>query len=129
VQRHRRPGLDPDVQRRARQSRIRALPHRPQRQHGRPAGHRDLHRLRAAALGSGSINVDTTRVDRFGLKLALLVHSHRFYQAGPANYYADFWHRNAISAKQYGFPYDDDAGQSSDLSVARPRYMLVAVGW
>ncbi len=193
--------------------------------------------------GSGSINVDTTRVDRFGLKLALLVHSHSgstqevgenyatfretraatfkrfkasvpsrfselatidapygipspgndpsfqpggkyagyftayasahgakgdttadifgcggtlsanpslcaalnrhvaqlpvsrqsdpasFYRAGPADYYAAFWHKNAISDKQYGFPYDDDANQSSDLSVARPKYMIVAVGW
>jgi hypothetical protein len=27
-----------------------------------------------------------------------------FYRAGPANYYAAFWHRNAINGKQYGFP-------------------------
>ncbi len=53
----------------------------------------------------------------------------RFYRGGPANYYAAFWHRNAINARQYGFPYDDDASQSSDLSVARPKYMIVAVGW
>jgi len=52
-----------------------------------------------------------------------------FYQAGPANYYAAFWHRNAINGKQYGFPYDDDAGQSSDISVSHPRYLIVAVGW
>jgi len=52
-----------------------------------------------------------------------------FYKAAPANYYADFWHENAINGKQYGFPYDDDAGQSSDLSVADPQYMIVAVGW
>jgi hypothetical protein len=52
-----------------------------------------------------------------------------FYQAGPANYYADFWHRNAINGKQYGFPYDDDAGQSSDISVTNPKYLVVAVGW
>jgi hypothetical protein len=52
-----------------------------------------------------------------------------FYKAGPANYYAQFWHLNAINGKQYGFPYDDDANQSSDLSVARPQYMIVAVGW
>jgi beta-glucanase (GH16 family) len=52
-----------------------------------------------------------------------------FYKAGPANYYAEFWHENAINGKQYGFPYDDDAGQSSDLSVAKPQYMIVAVGW
>jgi len=52
-----------------------------------------------------------------------------FYKAAPANYYADFWHRNAIGGKQYGFPYDDDASQSSDISVASPKYMVVAVGW
>jgi beta-glucanase (GH16 family) len=52
-----------------------------------------------------------------------------FYQAGPADYYARFWHENAINGKQYGFPYDDDANQSSDISVANPQYMIVAVGW
>lgn len=86
-------------------------------------------------VGPSSINVDTTRVDRFGLKLALLLHGHdgsnqevgedyatfqeshsatsnpaNFYQAAPANYYAQFWHRSAINGLQYGFPYDDDAG-------------------
>jgi hypothetical protein len=50
-------------------------------------------------------------------------------RAGPANYYAQFWHENAINGKQYGFSYDDDASQSSDISVANPQYMIVAVGW
>ncbi|MEZ0111570.1 hypothetical protein ABH920_005588 [Catenulispora sp. EB89] len=52
-----------------------------------------------------------------------------FYQAAPANYYAQFWHQNAINGVQYGFPYDDDAGQSSDISVTNPQYAVVAVGW
>jgi hypothetical protein len=52
----------------------------------------------------------------------------QFYQAAPANYYAQFWHQNSINNKQYGFPYDDDAGQSSDISVSNPQYMVVAVG-
>jgi Beta-1,3-glucanase len=52
-----------------------------------------------------------------------------FYKSVPANFYADFWHKNAIDGKQYGFPYDDDAGQSSDISVANPQYLIVAVGW
>jgi hypothetical protein len=52
-----------------------------------------------------------------------------FYQAAPANYYAQFWHQNAINGAQYGFPYDDDAGQSSDISVSNPQYAVVAVGW
>jgi hypothetical protein len=42
---------------------------------------------------------------------------------------AEFWHQNAINGKQYGFPYDDYAGQSSDISVANPQYAVVAVGW
>jgi F5/8 type C domain/Beta-1,3-glucanase/Putative Ig domain len=53
----------------------------------------------------------------------------QFYLAAPANYYAEFWHQNAINAKAYGFPYDDDAGQSSDISVTNPQYMVVAIGW
>jgi hypothetical protein len=52
-----------------------------------------------------------------------------FYTAAPANYYAEFWHQNAINGKQYGFPYDDYAGQSSDISVTNPQYAVVAVGW
>jgi hypothetical protein len=52
-----------------------------------------------------------------------------FYLAAPANYYAQFWHQNAINGMQYGFPYDDDAGQSSDISEPNPQYMVVAVGW
>ncbi len=52
-----------------------------------------------------------------------------FYQAGPANYYAEFWHQNSINGFQYGFPYDDFAGQSSDISVTNPQYMVVAVGF
>jgi hypothetical protein len=53
----------------------------------------------------------------------------QFYLAAPANYYAQFWHQNAINGKQYGFPYDDYAGQSSDISITNPQYMVVAVGW
>jgi hypothetical protein len=63
------------------------------------------------------------------LSLAQQSNPANFYKAAPANYYADFWHKNAIGGKQYGFPYDDDAGQSSDLSVNDPQYMIVAVGW
>jgi hypothetical protein len=34
-----------------------------------------------------------------------------------------------VNGSQYCFPYDDDAGQSSDVSVATPQYMVGAVGW
>ncbi|WP_046733416.1 beta-1,3-glucanase family protein [Streptomyces humi] len=53
----------------------------------------------------------------------------QFYTAAPANYYAKFWHDNAISHLAYGFPYDDVAGQSSFISHADPQWLLVAVGW
>jgi hypothetical protein len=52
-----------------------------------------------------------------------------FYQAAPANYYAQFWHDNAINGLAYGFASDDDSGQSSDISVNNPQYLVVAVGW
>ncbi|WP_277436815.1 beta-1,3-glucanase family protein [Streptomyces sp. SPB162] len=52
-----------------------------------------------------------------------------YYQAGPANYYAKFWHDHGIGKLAYGFPYDDYAGQSSFVSHANPQYLLIAVGW
>jgi F5/8 type C domain/Beta-1,3-glucanase len=52
-----------------------------------------------------------------------------YYQAAPANYYAKFWHDNAINGLAYGFPYDDVASQSSFVSHQNPQYLLVAVGW
>jgi hypothetical protein len=52
-----------------------------------------------------------------------------FYPTAPANYYARFWHQNAINGLQYGFPYDDFAGQSSNISETNPQYVVVAVGW
>jgi trimeric autotransporter adhesin len=55
--------------------------------------------------------------------------SSTFYQTAPANYYAKFWHDNAINGKAYGFPYDDVGGYSSYISHKSPQYMLVAIGW
>ncbi|MFJ2717935.1 beta-1,3-glucanase family protein [Streptomyces sp. NPDC087437] len=53
----------------------------------------------------------------------------QYYKAAPANYYAQFWHDNAINRLAYGFPYDDVAGQSSFVSHGNPQWLLVAVGW
>jgi hypothetical protein len=58
-----------------------------------------------------------------------------FCLAAPANYHAQFWPAiafwpaNAINNLQYGSPSDDDAGQSSDISVTNPQQLVVAVGW
>ena len=53
----------------------------------------------------------------------------QYYQAAPANYYAKFWHDHAINNLAYGFPYDDDAGQSSFISHGSPQWLEIAVGW
>jgi hypothetical protein len=53
----------------------------------------------------------------------------QFYLAAPANYYARFWHQNAINNKAYGFPYDDVDAQSSLIAVSNPQFLVVAVGW
>jgi len=53
----------------------------------------------------------------------------QYYKSAPANYYAQFWHDNAVNNLAYGFPYDDDAGQSSYISHANPQYLQIAVGW
>jgi Beta-1,3-glucanase len=52
-----------------------------------------------------------------------------FYTAAPADYYARFWHDNAIDGKAYGFPYDDVGGYSTYLSCDQPQFLLVAIGW
>lgn len=52
-----------------------------------------------------------------------------FYLTAPADFYAQFWHQNAINYQQYGFPYDDSGGYSSDVSCRSPQTLVVAVGW
>jgi fibronectin type 3 domain-containing protein len=52
-----------------------------------------------------------------------------FYLEAPADFYAQFWHQSAINYQQYGFPYDDSGGYSSDVSCTSPQTLIVAVGW
>jgi Beta-1,3-glucanase/Carbohydrate binding module (family 6) len=52
-----------------------------------------------------------------------------YYQTAPYNYYSAFWHSVAINGLQYGFPYDDVDGQSSDFSTSDAQYVQVAVGF
>jgi hypothetical protein len=63
------------------------------------------------------------------LPLASQSNPANFYQAGPANYYAKFWHDHSLQKLAYGFPYDDYAEQSSFVSHGDPQYLLVAIGW
>jgi hypothetical protein len=52
-----------------------------------------------------------------------------YYKQAPANYYSAFWHSVAVNGHQYGFPYDDSNGQSSDISSGDPQYLQIAVGY
>ena len=52
-----------------------------------------------------------------------------YYQTPPCNYYAKFWHEVAANGLAYGFAYDDDNGQSSDISSGDPVYLQIAIGW
>jgi hypothetical protein len=63
------------------------------------------------------------------LNQSMWASSQNFYLQAPANYYAKFWHDNAINGLAYGFPYDDVGGYSSYISATNPQYMLVAIGW
>ena len=74
--------------------------------------------------GPGTFNPDGSLISQ-----SMWSTSANFYLAAPADYYAKFWHDNAINGKAYGFPYDDVGGYSSYISHANPRYMLVAIGW
>jgi hypothetical protein len=52
-----------------------------------------------------------------------------FYQAAPANFYAQYWHTHGIGGFAYGFPYDDVGGHSSDIGCGKPTYLVVGIGW
>ena len=52
-----------------------------------------------------------------------------YYQAGPADYYAQFWHRHSLRGQAYGFCYDDVNDQSSTMTTPSPRGLIVGIGW
>lgn len=52
-----------------------------------------------------------------------------YYPAGPANYYAKFWHDHSIDGLAYGFCYDDVRSKSSLLEHPSPKGLIVTVGW
>jgi hypothetical protein len=52
-----------------------------------------------------------------------------YYQSPPFNYYSAFWHSVAINNLQYGFPYDDVDGQSSDFNTSDAQYVQIGIGF
>ncbi|MFC5597227.1 glycoside hydrolase family 64 protein [Deinococcus cellulosilyticus] len=53
----------------------------------------------------------------------------QYYLAGPANYYARFWHDHSYNKLAYGFAYDDVNQQAAYLEVGDPKGLIVRVGW
>ncbi len=52
-----------------------------------------------------------------------------YYQTGPADYYAKFFHAHSLNAKAYGFCYDDVNDQSSAIHATSPRGAIINIGW
>jgi len=52
-----------------------------------------------------------------------------YYQAAPANFYAQFWHQHSINGLAYGFDNDDVFDQSSSIVDASPSTMTINVTW
>jgi RNA polymerase sigma factor (sigma-70 family) len=53
----------------------------------------------------------------------------KYYKAGPANYYAKFWHDHGITGKAYGFCYDDVNAQDTLIELRKPTRLNVSVSW
>ncbi|MDX6209592.1 MAG: hypothetical protein QOE24_1983 [Frankiales bacterium] len=83
----------------------------------------------SGTLGADPVNCANANRHVLGTSTAVQNDPTQYYKSAPANYYAKFWHDNAVNNLAYGFPYDDDAGQSSYISHASPQYLQVAVGW
>jgi hypothetical protein len=83
----------------------------------------------SGTLAADPVNCANANRHVLGTSTAVQNDPTQYYKSAPANYYAKFWHDNAVSNLAYGFPYDDDAGQSSYISHSNPQYLQVAVGW
>ena len=52
-----------------------------------------------------------------------------YYQAAPANFYAQFWHNHSVGSLAYGFPYDDANSFSSTIQSSKPQHIAFGIGW
>lgn len=52
-----------------------------------------------------------------------------FYKAAPANFYAKFFHDIGFGEKAYGFAYDDAEGYAAYDACAKPRTLIIAIGY
>jgi hypothetical protein len=75
-------------------------------------------------------NIENQLVSSMSRGVALT--SGPFYPSGgTANWYAGFLHQKSVSVGgyAYGFAYDDQGGNSTDLSMDKPRKLLITLGW
>ena len=52
-----------------------------------------------------------------------------YYNASPANFYSQFWHKHSIGGLAYGFSYDDNNNQSTTITTQQPEHMAFGIGW
>ena len=52
-----------------------------------------------------------------------------FYKQAPANYYAKFFHDVSFGEKAYGFAYDDAEGYAAYDACAKPKLLIIAIGY
>lgn len=55
--------------------------------------------------------------------------SSAFYQSGPANYYAKFFHDHSVDGLAYGFCYDDVFDYSTLLHYTEPTALVIDLKW
>jgi hypothetical protein len=56
----------------------------------------------------------------------------KFYTAGTtANWYAAYLHQSSVSLDglAYGYPYDDQGNNSTDISISSPTQLTLTLGW
>ena len=52
-----------------------------------------------------------------------------YYNASPANFYSQFWHKHSLGGLAYGFSYDDNNNQSTTIATGTPEHMAFGIGW
>jgi hypothetical protein len=58
-----------------------------------------------------------------------LIPSQYYIGGAPADYFSKFFHGHSINGRAYGFAYDDVNDQSSTLSCASPRGVILNIIW
>jgi hypothetical protein len=74
----------------------------------------------SAALNRGTSNLDSSQWE---------VPANFYPAAGPANFYARYWHTVSLGGLAYGFDYDDVGNQSTLINITNATQMTLTVHW